>query len=107
MCARPVDATMKKIIGLALAFGALVAPASAQTGVASWYRCHGGVAMRGVPFGTMVRVTNLRNGRSITTRVSDRGPFVRGRIIDVCRTQASALGFDGLGRVSVDVIRRR
>ena len=95
---------MKKAIVLALACSAISASANAQTGIASWYHCHGGVAHRSLPFGTMVRVTNLRNGRSITARVNDRGPFSRGRIIDVCQSQARMLGFDGLGRVRVDVI---
>jgi rare lipoprotein A len=99
---------MTKTIALALVLGAVVAPsASAQTGLASWYRCRGGVAMRRVPFGTMVRVTNLHNGRSITARVTDRGPFIRGRIIDLCHEQAGALGIDGVGRVRVDTIRSR
>ncbi len=98
---------MKKAIVLALACSAFSASANAQTGVASWYHCHGGVAHRSLPFGTMVRVTNLRNGRSITARVNDRGPFSRGRIIDVCQSQARMLGFDGLGRVRVDVIEHR
>jgi rare lipoprotein A len=98
---------MKKVILLALTLGAVSAPSNAQTGIASWYHCHGGVAHRTLPFGTVVRVTNLRNGRNITARVNDRGPFGRGRIIDICESQARVLGFDGIGRVRVDVIGRR
>jgi len=50
-------------------------------------------AHRSLPFGTMVRVTNERNGRSVVVRINDRGPFVRGRVIDVTPAAARALGF--------------
>ena len=56
---------------------------------------------RRLPFGTHVRVTNLKNGRSVVVRISDRGPFVRGGIIDVSPAAARALGFSGLTRVSL------
>ena len=52
-------------------------------------------------FGTMLRVTNLRNGRSVVVRVNNRGPFVRGRVIDLTPAGTRALGFSGLTRVSV------
>ncbi|QRG05474.1 septal ring lytic transglycosylase RlpA family protein [Xanthobacter dioxanivorans] len=63
-------------------------------------------AHRSLPFGTKVRVTNLRNGRSIVVRINDRGPFTRGRIIDVSKAAASELGFTGNGitRVHLAVI---
>lgn len=63
-------------------------------------------AHRSLPFGTKVRVTNLRNGRSVVVRINDRGPFVRGRVIDVSRAAAGELGFTGSGvtRVSLAVI---
>lgn len=57
------------------------------------------------PFGTRVRVTNRRNGRSVVVRINDRGPFVRGRVIDVTPAGARALGFSGLTRVSLEVVR--
>ncbi len=63
-------------------------------------------AHRSLPFGTMVRVTNKRNGRSVVVRIDDRGPFVRGRIIDLTPAAAHALGFSGLAHVTVDVIGR-
>lgn len=60
-----------------------------------------------LPFGTRVRVTNVGNGRSVTVRINDRGPFVRGRIIDVTSAAAEVLGMInvGLARVSLDVVR--
>jgi rare lipoprotein A len=53
----------------------------------------------------MVRVTNQRNGRSATVRINDRGPFVRGRVIDVSPAAARALGFSGVVPVSLNVGR--
>lgn len=65
-------------------------------------------AHRTLPFGTRVRVTNTRNGRSVVVRINDRGPFVRGRIIDVSRGAARNLGMinSGLAPVTVEVIGR-
>jgi rare lipoprotein A len=63
-------------------------------------------AHRTLPFGTMVRVTNKHNGRSVVVRINDRGPFVRGRVIDVTPTAASALGFSGLAPVQLAVVSR-
>jgi rare lipoprotein A len=91
-----------------------------QTGTASIYGYKGGrtasgqiahpgrltAAHRSLPFGTRVRVTNLKNGRSVQVRVNDRGPFIRGRIIDVTPAAARALGFSGLARVSLTVVGR-
>ncbi len=59
-----------------------------------------------LPMPSLVRVTNIENGRSIVLRVNDRGPFVRGRIIDVSRRAAQLLGFEGQGtaRVKVDLM---
>jgi len=53
-----------------------------------------------------VRVTNRNSGRSVVVRINDRGPFVRGRIIDLTPAAARALGFSGLATVSVDVVGR-
>ena len=58
-------------------------------------------AHRTLPCGTRVQVTNVRNGRSVVVRINDRGPFVRGRIIDVTPAAARVLGFSGLTQVSV------
>ena len=58
-------------------------------------------AHRSLPFGTMVRVTNTQNARSIVVRINDRGPFTRGRVIDVTPAAARALGFSGLVSVKL------
>ena len=91
--------------------------ASAESGVASIYSYKGGktasgertnpggltAAHRRLPFGTMVQVTNRRNGKSVTVRINDRGPFIRGRVIDVTPAGARALGFSGLAPVTLAV----
>lgn len=63
-------------------------------------------AHKTLPFGTRVRVTNTRTGRSVIVRINDRGPFIRGRIIDVSTGAARALGMIGAGvaPVTVDVV---
>jgi rare lipoprotein A len=91
-----------------------------EVGVASWYdpgrRRVGGVvydgsdltaAHRSLPYGTRARVTNLENGRRVTVVVNDRGPFVRGRVIDVSKAAAARLGIvrSGLARVRVEAPR--
>ena len=63
-------------------------------------------AHRTLPFGTMVRVTNNRNNRSVIVRINDRGPFVRGRVIDLTPAGARAIGMSGLAPVSLSVIGR-
>ncbi len=60
-------------------------------------------AHRTLPFGTKIRVTNLWNGRSVILRVNDRGPFIRGRIIDVSYGAARQLGMIGSGVASVKI----
>jgi len=87
-----------------------------QVGHASWYalssRTASGEIMnpsemtaahRSLPFGTKVLVENLNNGRSVVVRINDRGPFVKGRIIDVSKAAASSLGMLGSGTVRVRV----
>lgn len=66
-------------------------------------------AHRTLPFGTIVRVTNLFNNKSVDVVIMDRGPFIRGRIIDVSYAAALKLGMVryGLVPVSVEVIGRR
>ena len=63
-------------------------------------------AHRTLPFGTLVRVTNNHTGRSVVVRINDRGPFVRGRVIDLTPAAARALGFSGLAQVTLDVVGR-
>src|SRR6478609_1217052 len=58
-------------------------------------------AHRTFPFGTKVKVTNKHNGRSVVVTINDRGPFVRGRVIDVTPAAALILGFSGLAQVSI------
>jgi rare lipoprotein A len=89
--------------------------ARAESGIASIYAYDGGktasgeranpraltAAHRTLPFGSTVKVTNKNNGRVVYVRINDRGPFTRGRIIDLTPAAASKLGFDGLARVVV------
>jgi rare lipoprotein A len=62
-------------------------------------------AHRTLPFGTQVTVVNSHTGRSVTVRINDRGPFVRGRIIDLSRAAAHAIGVNGVAPVSLIVAR--
>ena len=62
-------------------------------------------AHRTFPFGTRVRVTNSSNGRSIIVRINDRGPFVKGRAIDLSSGAARAIGMGSTGNVRMEVIR--
>jgi rare lipoprotein A len=65
-------------------------------------------AHRTLPFGTRVLVTNQSNGRTVTVTINDRGPFIKGRIIDLSKAAAGVLGMhgQGLARVSVSVVGR-
>lgn len=63
-------------------------------------------AHRTLPLGTEVSITNLANGRVVTATITDRGPFIRGRIIDVSRALAARLGFIHLGKTKVRVAVR-
>lgn len=61
-------------------------------------------AHRSLPFGTLVRVDNQENGQSVVVRVTDRGPFVSGRIIDLSQIAAHELGFAGLTKVCLKIL---
>jgi len=65
-------------------------------------------AHRSLPFGTRVRVTNRRNGRSVVVTINDRGPFIRGRVIDLSSGAAGVIGMRGSGvaPVSLEVLGR-
>lgn len=94
-----------------------------QQGLASWYgpRFHGRrtangerfnkyhltAAHRTLPFNARVRVTNLRNGKSVVVRINDRGPYVRGRIIDLSHAAARLLGLhtQGVAPVKLELLR--
>ena len=64
-------------------------------------------AHRTLPFGTKVRVTNVRSGRTVTVRINDRGPFIPGRVIDLSQAAAEELGIVGRGiaKVKLDVVQ--
>jgi rare lipoprotein A len=90
--------------------------ADTQTGIASVYSgeqtangeyAHASAltaAHRTLPFGTMVEVTNTQTGRSVVVRINDRGPFVRGRVIDLTPAGARAIGSSGLAPVRLTVL---
>jgi rare lipoprotein A len=91
-----------------------------QVGVASFYsRYHQGrltasgerfnynlltAAHKTLPFGTLVRVTNLATKASVIVTINDRGPFVKGRIIDLSRRAARAIGIEGIAKVSIETL---
>lgn len=82
----------------------LKAAKSSQTGGASWYTQPGLMAAhRTLPLGTVVRVTNLANGRQVTVTIRDRGPYVDGRIIDLSNTAFSQLSPQSRGVVNVKI----
>ena len=56
-------------------------------------------------FGTRLKVTNLKNGKSVIVIVNDRGPFVKGRIIDLSKAAARKIGIHGLGKVKIEKIQ--
>jgi rare lipoprotein A len=88
-----------------------------QSGLASWYSYTGHrtasgrpytgremtAAHRSLPFGTRVRVTDQRTGRSVLVTITDRGPYVRGRVIDLSPVAKRALGMGGLTRVCLSI----
>jgi rare lipoprotein A len=79
-----------------------------SVGVASYYDAAGlTAAHRSLPFGTRVRVTNTTNGRSVVVRIADRGPFIRGRSIDLSHSAAHAVGMTeaGLAKVRLEVLQ--
>lgn len=93
--------------------------AKAVTGMASYYKsgrltANGErfnpagltAAHRTLPFGTRVRVTNLKTGRAVVVRINDRGPFIRGRVIDLSLGAARVVGLtkSGVARVKFEVI---
>ena len=105
------------ICGAAVLFITGLTSAMAESGIASVYAYSGTktasgeranpsgltAAHRTLAFGTHVRVTNRRNGRSVTVRINDRGPFVQGRVIDITPAGASVLGFSGLAPVKLEL----
>jgi len=108
--------------GRAAPAGLAKATGFAEVGIASYYadKYHGKTtasgetfdmnaltaAHRTLPFGTLVRVTQLENNRSIIVRINDRGPFIEGRVIDLSRAAAEQLQITraGLAKVKVEII---
>ncbi len=99
---------MRKVIfACAMIIGFTSAALAGEQGIASYYQnphFSGLIAAhRTLPFGTQVKVINLDNGRSAIVKIVDRGPFIRGRIIDVSLAAASALGFRQAGVAHVRI----
>jgi rare lipoprotein A len=107
---------IRAVIAAALSC-ALAAPAMAETCIASWYGRESGprtasgerfhpdgisCAHKTRPFGQVVTVTHLGNGRQVRCRINDRGPFIRGRCIDLSAGAARAIGLPGIARVTVE-----
>jgi rare lipoprotein A len=110
---------MKIFLSAILALGLFAAPVHAATGWASFYKsgrltANGErfkpmgltCAHRKLAFGTKLKVTNLRNGRSVIVRVNDRGPFIRGRILDLSLGAAKVIGLNasGVAEISFTII---
>jgi rare lipoprotein A len=106
-------------LSLALAlFSIATCPVHAESGRAAFYgggRTASGevtgpngltAAHRTLPFGTRVRVTNARNGKSVVVRITDRGPYGRGRIIDLSRAAARELDMISAGTAMVSIERQ-
>ena len=115
MKVRHITALGTGIFVAAISFTSL-ASAATQTGIASVYSgeqtANGEYARasaltaahRTLPFGTMVKVTNIRTDRSVVVRINDRGPYIRGRIIDLTPAGARAIGSSGLAPVTLTVL---
>ena len=104
------------VLASALSLAVSISPASAQCGRASWYALHSKTASgermnpaamtaahRSLPFGTRLQVTNQKNGRRVVVRINDRGPFIRGRMLDLSLAAAKQLGFIASGHTAVCV----
>ena len=90
--------------------------ASTETGIASIYSgektangeyAHASAltaAHKSLPFGTKVKVTNVQTGQSVIVRINDRGPYIKGRIIDLTPAGARVIGFSGLAQVELTVL---
>jgi peptidoglycan lytic transglycosylase len=112
-----INKSISAAVFLAVATAGLTASACAESGMASVYagasNTHGEgpasgmtAAHRSLPFGTKVRVTNRKNGNSVVVLINDRGPFHRGRVIDIAPAAAKSLGFSGVTPVTLAVVDR-
>ncbi len=99
----------KAILACAILTGFTSAASAGELGIASYYQnphFSGLIAAhKTLPFGTQVKVVNLDNGRSAIVKIVDRGPFIKGRIIDVSTSAADALGFRHVGVAHVKLER--
>lgn len=118
----PAGVIALAVLALALPFGAARATVTVQEGLVSWYgeQFHARPTASGelfdstamtmahptLPFGTKVKVTNLRNGRSVVLTVNDRGPFVGSRIADLSQAAAATLGMlrRGIAHARLEVL---
>ncbi|HEV7417722.1 MAG TPA: septal ring lytic transglycosylase RlpA family protein [Tianweitania sediminis] len=104
-------ASMMLASGLSLS---LPTVAHAQCGSASWYALTSKTASgermnpqamtaahRSLPFGTKIKVTNSSNGKAVIVRINDRGPFIKGRVLDLSKAAAGKLGFIGKGHTKI------
>ena len=98
----------------ALFVAASSAQAAGQCGSASWYALYSQTASgeqmdpseltaahRTLPFGTKLKVTNQKNGKTVIVRINDRGPFIKGRVIDLSKAAANKLGFVSSGVTNI------
>ncbi|WP_455381451.1 septal ring lytic transglycosylase RlpA family protein [Salinispira pacifica] len=117
--------TFTTLLAAALLVGAESASAIETEGIASWYgpdfqgklTASGEIfdtnkftaAHKSLPFGSIVKVTNLENNRSVVVRINDRGPYVAGRIIDLTHAAAGAIGMlgNGTAKVRLDVLHKQ
>ena len=103
---------------LAVSFLSLSGASAAECGRASWYALHSKTANgermnpsamtaahKSLPFGTRIKVVNKANGKSVVVRINDRGPFIRGRIVDLSKAAARSIGMIQSGHAAVCYVR--
>jgi rare lipoprotein A len=103
---------------LAVSFVSLTGAEAAECGRASWYALHSmtangermnpsamTAAHKSLPFGTRIKVVNKANGKSVVVRINDRGPFIRGRIVDLSKAAARSIGMIQSGHAKVCYVR--
>jgi rare lipoprotein A len=121
-----VSSVFSKSLVVVFALGSLVVtPISSQAasngcGGASWYALHSKTASgermnpglltaahKSLKFGTKLLVTNRKNGKSVVVRINDRGPFIRGRVLDLSKAAAQNIGMirSGTGKVCYEIIK--
>lgn len=112
---------------VAMAISPVAEAGKVMRGKASWYDCRQAgqcskhkitaqgekfnpnlltAAHRTLKLGTVVRVTNMKNGKSVVVRINDRGPAIKSRIIDLSRAAARRIGIAGVGDVKIEVMKR-